>query len=370
MSAKNLSPAKGGFIRKRWFIILVIIGIIASIVGLYYFGTFPVEVLFSNEMLITITVTVVVSFIAKVIYDSHFVDYYVETDFNNEIKVGKKKGEFSFDLESKTFYGVDCGLTKIILLQGSPANHEKKIVTPSFSKGRIFSLQSLQGRKVNRLVLRGVPITSSNTIINLGWLGNPDVEKNVNVSNKLKQLITSPDWSSVIWLAPYIPDDLYKQFLFQEKSLAEIETIYEGKTDNILREFNARIDELKNYWLHVGTEVFHESIETIKTTIESYELAAVLVTYMLKKHPSEVQDAIAALNLEAKIDSLPSVIEKQLRQMEQIKDQFLRLGAVVGIQPAETEEKLGALTQAVHAIRKRLPGTTGKPAPAPSGESK
>lgn len=341
MSAKNLSPAKGGFIRKRWFIVLVIIGIIGAVAGVYYFGTFPIEVLFSDEVLVAVTVTALVSFVAKILYDSHFVDYYVETDFNSEIKLGKKKGEFSFDLENKTFYGVDCGSTKIILLQGSPANHEKKIVTPSFSKGRVFSLQSLQGRKVNRLVLRGVPITSPNTIISLGWLGNPDVEKSVNVSNKLRQMITSPDWSSVIWLAPYIPDDLYKQFIFNEKSLAEIETTYEGKTDNLLRDFNARVGELKNYWLHVGTEVFHESIETIKTTIESYELAAVLVTYMLKKHPSEVQDAIAALNLEAKIDSLPSVIEKKLREIEQFRDQLVRLGGVVGLQPAEVEEKVG-----------------------------
>jgi hypothetical protein len=368
--AKKLSPARGGLLGKRWFILLIIIGIIASAVGLYYFGTVSLDFLFSNESIITITAIVMIAFVTKIIYDSHFIDYYLETDFNNEIKLGKKKGEFSFNLEGKNFYGVDCGSTKLILLQGTVANHEKKVLTPSMSGGRIFSLQSLKGQKLNRLILRGVPITNLNTIITLGWLGFEDIEKNLHsptVTN-LKNMITSPDWTGVIWVAPYVPDDIYKQFLFNEKSLAEIETTYEGKTDTILRDFNARIDDLKSYYLHVGSEVFHQSAEIIKTTIQSYELAAILVNYMLSKHPSEVQDTIQALNLEAKIDTLPNVIEKELRKWEQMKEQLVRFGKVFGLQPQEVEEKVSALSKLVSSAQQKIKAVTGKPAPKPIEE--
>jgi hypothetical protein len=368
--AEKLSPARGGLLGRRWFLFLILVGIIASGIGLYYFGTVSLGFLFSNESIVTITATVIIAFIAKIIYDSHFTDYYLETDFNNEIKLGKKKGEFSFNLEGKNFYGVDCGSTKIILVQGTVANHEKKVLTPSMGGGRVFSLQSLKGQKLNRLVLRGVPITNVNTIITLGWLGFEDIEKgtySVTVSN-LKKLITSPDWARVIWVAPYVPDDIYKQFLFNEKSLAEIETTYEGKLDNILREWNARIDTLKSYYLHVGSEVFHENIEIIKTTIQSYELAAVLVNYMLSKHPSEVQDTIQALNLEAKIDSLPNVIERELRKFEQMKDQLVRFGKVVGLQPQEVEEKVSVLRQALSGLEQKIRPPAGKPAPRPAEE--
>jgi hypothetical protein len=365
MSAKKLSPSRGGLIGRRWFIFLIIIGIVASGVGLYYFGTVSLDFLFSNESIATITAIVIIAFVTKIIYDSHFTDYYLETNFNNEVKLGKKRGEFSFNLEGKNFYGVDCGSIKVILLQGTVANHEKKVLTPSMSGSRIFSLQSLKGQKLNRLILRGVPITSVNTIITLGWLGFEEIEKNIHSTTvaNLKNMITSPDWGGVIWVAPYVPDDIYKQFLFNEKSLAEIETTYEGKTDNILRDFNARMDQLKSYWLHVGSEVFHQGAEIIKTTIQSYELAAVLVNYMLSKHPSEVQDTIQALNLEAKIDTLPQVFEKEVRKMETMKDSFVRLGKVFGMEPKEVEEKIGGLAKAFTGLEQKIKGVAGKPTP-------
>jgi hypothetical protein len=201
-------------------------------------------------------------------------------------------------------------------------------------------------------------------ILRLGWLGIEDIEqqKNPTVVSNLKKLISSPDWQGVIWLAPYVPDDIYQQFLFNEKSLADIEVTFEGARDNLMRDFNQRIEDLKTYYVHVGTEVFHQSVEVIRTTIESYEIAVVLVTYMLSKHPSEVQDVMAALDLESKRDSLPNVIEKKVREMEDMKEKMLRLGKVVGMASPELETKLAVLEEGFNEIRKKIG------AHAPSGK--
>lgn len=358
----KLSPSKGSIFSKWWFLILIVGGIVGTVVGIGLFGTIDLSGLLSSEVLTVILAVVLIGIFAKVFYDSHFMDYYLEVDYNNELHIGKKRGEFSFNLENKTFYGVDCGRIKVILLQGAVATHEKKVLAPSLTNTRLFSLQSFKGQRLRRIVLRGIPITDVNMILRLGWLGIENIEQQkapTTVLN-LKKLIRSPDWQGVIWLAPYVPDDIYKQFLFNERSLADIETTFEGTRDNLMRDFNSRLEELKTYYLHVGSEVFHQSAEVIRTTIESYETSAVLVTYMLSKHPSEVQDVLAAMGLESKRD-FGSALEKKVREFEQLKDQLTRLGGVVGLTKPEVEEKISRLREGINTIKERIAHPSGKP---------
>lgn len=355
--ARKLSPARGNIFTRYWFIIIFAAAAIAIIIGLGIFGTLDISGLFSHQVLLAILCLLSGAVIVKVFSDSRFIDYSLETDYNSELKLGKKRGEFSLNIEGKTFYGVDCGGTKLILLQGAPANHEKKVLTPSISSGKIFSLQSFRGRKLNRLVLRGIPVTDVNVIIRLGWMGIEAVESNQQSSKtvtNLKNLITSSEWGGVIWVAPCIPDDLYKQFLFNEKSLSQIETIYEGKLTNIGKDFNHRLEELKEYFHHTGSEVLHQSVEIVKTTIESYEIAFGLITYMLAKNPQEIQDAMTALNLEANKDSLPDVMERKLREIERLKDMFERVGAVIGAAPPEVKTQLTTIEKTMQGLRNTI----------------
>jgi hypothetical protein len=353
---QKLSPAKGSIFTRWWFLIIVSVGIAVMLGLLARFGTINLSGLFSGQVAVIMLVIVLIFIFAKVIYDSHFVDYYLESAYNHEVYMGKKRGEFTFTLEGRTFHVVDCGKIKLVLLQGTVGNHEKKVVTPSISRaGKIFTIQSLRGQRLKKLVLRGVPITDVAKIRRLGWIGNTAISegKDATTSKNIESMIKSPDWTGVIWIAPSVPDEVYKQFLFNETTLAEIETTYQANQDLMLHEFNERVDQLKTHFTEVSSELLHETMEVMRVSASSFEDAGVMVAFMLGKHPSEIQDAMSALNLEANIGTLPSVLEKKAQEIERVTEALRRMGRAIGMAPSELEEQIEKMTEAFKRSKKK-----------------
>lgn len=358
LDARKLSPSKGTFLSKWWLFVLIGISIILALVGLASFGTVDLSFFVSDAFVGGVLVMIVTALLAKMIWEGHYVEYFLETDFNHEVKIGKKRGEFSFNLEGRTFYGVDCGAIKIILLQGTVSIHEKKVQIPATNKG--FSLQSFSGKKIGRLVLRALPIKDVDMILRLGWLGNDDIakKKKIDTCNYLIKMMQSPQWAGVIWAAPSIPTELYKQYLYQEESLAYIECTYEAKITALSRESNERLTELKEYYLHIGSEVFHRACNIIKTSIQSYELAVNLVNYMFSQEPSRLQDTMAALNLESKTKTIQDVLRDELRKIEEMREIIQGYSAAIGLTPTEKEEQ--SKIEQLYERLKAMPETIGK----------
>lgn len=328
------------------------IAILALAILLQLYGTLSIEEVVNSTTVQYLVGVVLIVIIARQVWESTFPRYSIEYDYNNEVDMGRKRGEFNFSLEGKTFYGVDCGGVKIILLQGTVAPHEKRLLSPQKKGGRVFTIQRLAGRKLKRLVLRGVPINDPNMIIRLGFLGRDDVLGNQNIVNNLQRMLTSADWSSVVWLAPHLPDELYKQFLFQERSFSEIETTYEGRLDNLIVEFNDRVIELKNHYMSVSMNIFYGMLKSIRTVIGSSDQAMLIVNYLLGKRPKEVEDALTALHLEGGTERLRRAMTDKVQDLEDAKDLSKRLTALFAETP-KGASGFGRLGEKVAAMVKK-----------------
>lgn len=356
---RTLQPAKYSFVQANAKKIFVITFAITLITALEALGTVRIENYVTVEMLTGVAGVIMVLAVAYLAWLGHFPKEYVEPSYNHEAYVGRKRGEFRFELHGKTFHGVDCGGQKIVLLQGTVANHEKKVVKPQ-KKGAFYSLGSLTGRPVERLVIRGTPIVNPVDVVELGWLGKKEVVENPAVKANLERLIQSPSWAGTIWIAPYIPDGLYKQFLFNEKTLGEIETEYEGRIGAVTRDFNDRVRALKNHYMTVSSNVFFQMVKTVRNVIGASDNAMLIVLYLLEKKPQEIQDAVTALRLEGGTGRLHRAIEKKLSEFEEIRKMIPRLEEIFGrATPEKVEMEVSALKRMYEGLKEKVKTVTG-----------
>jgi hypothetical protein len=357
----------------RWLaFLIVVVAVVVSAVLLKLYGTVPIEEAVTSpsaEYAFGLAFTAfLVAALSYSFWNMRFPQYNLEYDYNSEVEVGRKKGEFTFNLEGRVFHGVDCGGVKIVLLQGTPANHEKKVLVPQRRSGTLFTIQNLSGRRMKRLVLRGIPITDANLIVRLGWLGDKEMLANTQVQENLKRLITSASWSSTVWIAPNIPDTLYQQFIFQEKTLAQIETTFEGRIDNLTKDYNDRVEELKNHYMQVSMDVFFSMVKSIRTVIGNADQAILIVLYLLGKRPKEVEDALSALHLEGGTEHLRKALSDKVAEFEELRDMVERLNALFGPAPQPLKEEVSALKKIVSTVASKVksaakPGEEKVPVP-------
>lgn len=289
------------------------------------------------------------------IYILRFPKVALEVDYNNEVALGRKRGELTFSLEGKTFNGVDCGKLKVIFLHGAVKSHEKRVYKPQ-RHYRGEGIKRLTGRKIDRIVERGVPVTDAQDIVELGWIGREvlgDPDRKDQLINHIKQ----PGWEGVIWLAPYIPDELYRSFLFQEKTLPEIESLYEGRLDSLTRNFTKRVTSLKDHYRLKTSVAMYEMVDVISDQFTSVTQAMSIVNYMLKRHPREVADTITALRLEGGLEKFKTVFEKKVGEFEEFKEYVERLAETMGWKPPE--EAARPAPRARRGLRERLTAVTG-----------
>ena len=276
----------------------------------------PTAPTFPFDWRVLVVLAGAVGFLGYTMYEARFPRLYVEEDYRTERYIGRCRGEIDFTLMGKKFYGWNCGRYKVVLLHGHPREHAKQVY-----RGRWFALglKYLIGKKVERIVVRGEPIRvfsegDAKRVVKSGWGGllERDEEK------ALASLLQGKEWRNVVWVRPSIKEEDYEAFLRNERSLVDIEEMYEQRLNKVFREMRNTITEFKTYVTTVVLRDMYEMIESMKSLVESVDVPLRLVAYMLDKSPQQLKDVADAYGLELGRRRLDKVIEEKLEEYENV----------------------------------------------------